>query len=312
LFFIVALLAFVVPASAEAAVHLGIRGDAYRFRSLTGQHSDIRLKFSGWNGALDRPTAMDKWFESSPIPMITLDTRNSDGKEAITPRGIASGRGDRFLIQLSAAANRFGREAYIRPLAEMNGHWNAYCAYNSNGTYRGESHSTANFRKAFKRLYLIMHGGTRDAINAKLASFGMPALRSSADLPENPSVKVLWNPQGFGSPNIRKNTANSYYPGDNYVDVVGNDIYDINFRAQWDANRALFNSHPGIPYAIGEWGLWGIDDPAFVRRMAQFVSSHPRVEAIVYYKSERGSIFDLASKPKSLAAYKRYIVPLGG
>jgi hypothetical protein len=55
---------------------------------------------------------MDNWFESSPIPMITLDTRNRDGKEAITPRGIANGRGDRYLIQLSAAANRFGREAY--------------------------------------------------------------------------------------------------------------------------------------------------------------------------------------------------------
>jgi hypothetical protein len=45
--------------------------------------------------------------------------------------------------------------------------------------------------------------------------------------------------------------------------------------------------------------------------MAQFVSSHARVEAIVYYKSARGTIWDLGSKPKSLAAYKRYIVPLG-
>ena len=37
----------------------------------------------------------------------------------------------------------------------------------------------------------------------------------------------------------------------------------------------------------------------------------PRVKAIVGFKSQRGSIFDLASKPKSLAAYKKYIVPLG-
>jgi hypothetical protein len=46
--------------------------------------------------------------------------------------------------------------------------------------------------------------------------------------------------------------------------------------------------------------------------MAHFASTHPRVKALVWYKSERGSLFDLGSKPKSLAAYKRYIVPLGG
>jgi hypothetical protein len=193
----------------------------------------------------------------------------------------------------------------------MNGHWNYYCAYNSNGSYRGSSHSTRNFRRAFRRIYLIMKGGTRTDINARLANIGMPPLRISGDIPENPLVRVVWNPQGFGSPDLAKNSANSYYPGDRYVDVVANDLYDIRFKAEWDANLALFRSHPSKRYAIGEWGLWGIDDPAFVRRMASFVRNHPRVEAIVYYTSERGAIWDLGSKPKSLAAYKRYIVPLG-
>jgi hypothetical protein len=45
--------------------------------------------------------------------------------------------------------------------------------------------------------------------------------------------------------------------------------------------------------------------------MASFVSSHSRVETIVYYRSQTGSTFDLSSKPKSRAAYKRYILPLG-
>jgi hypothetical protein len=33
---------------------------------------------------------------------------------------------------------------------------------------------------------------------------------------------------------------------------------------------------------------------------------------ISYFNAKPASVFDLASKPKSLAAYKRYIVPLGG
>jgi hypothetical protein len=36
-----------------------------------------------------------------------------------------------------------------------------------------------------------------------------------------------------------------------------------------------------------------------------------RTKLISYFKAKPGSIFDLASKPKSLAAYKRYILPLG-
>jgi hypothetical protein len=310
--FLAVLVVLVLPASSGAAVRLGVAGDKPRFRAQTGQDTQIQLKFTTWKTGLDKPAVMDRLFtEYGPIPMLSLTTKHTDGHEAITPLGIAKGYGDRYLTQISKAANRFGSAAYIRPLAEMNGHWNYYCAYNSNGSYRGSAHSTANFRRAFRRIYLIMKGGTRADINARLANLGMHSLRVSGDIPENPLVRVVWNPQGYGSPNLAKNSANSYYPGNAYVDVVANDLYDIRFKAEWDANLALFRSHPSKPYAIGEWGLWGIDDPAFVRHMAQFVSSHARVEAIVYYKSERGTIWDLGSKPRSLAAYKRYIVPLG-
>jgi hypothetical protein len=156
-----------------------------------------------------------------------------------------------------------------------------------------------------------MHGGLRSDLNARLRNLSMPALKTTHDLPENPFVKVFWNPQGYGSPKIAKNSANSYYPGDRYVDVFGNDLYDIGYRAAWEANLRLFKSHSSKPYVIGEWGLWGIDDPSFIRHMRRFVSAHPRVEALVWYKSQKGSVFDLGSKPKSLAAYKKYIVPLG-
>jgi hypothetical protein len=156
-----------------------------------------------------------------------------------------------------------------------------------------------------------LHGGTRDAINAKLANFGMPALRSSTDLPENPLIKVFWNPQGFGSPDLRKNARTPITPATTTSTSWATISTTSTSGHSGTRTSRSSNRIPASPYAIGEWGLWGIDDPAFVRRMANFVSTHPRVEAIVFFKSERGSIFDLATKPKSLAAYKRYIVPLG-
>jgi beta-mannanase len=124
-------------------------------------------------------------------------------------------------------------------------------------------------------------------------------------------VSVVWNPQGYGSPDIPGNSARAYYPGDRYVDMVGDDLYDIRGRAEFAAADALYKAHPSKPFSFPEWGLWGIDDPKFVQQMATFVKTHPRTRMIAYFNAKPGSIFDLASKPRSLAAYKRYIVPLG-
>jgi hypothetical protein len=192
----------------------------------------------------------------------------------------------------------------------MNGHWNPYCAFNANGTRRGDAYSVKNYRLAFRRIYLIVHGGPLAEINARLNELGLPRLRTDNDLPVNDLARVVWNPQGFGNPNIPQNSANSYYPGNRYVDVVANDLYDINYRAAWEANAALFKSHPEKPYGIGEFGLWGIDDPAFIRKMASFVRNHNRVELAVYYEADRGSIFDLGNKPRSRAAYREHMTPL--
>jgi hypothetical protein len=279
-----ALVALLVPVEASASVLLGVEGSKSRFRDQTNQATDVNLDFISWG--VHKQTYLDNTLEAAkPIPAISFGTVNKYGNEAITPAGLAKGKGDRVLIDLAQALDRFGSFAYIRPYAEMNGYWNPYSAYNSNGTYRGRAHSTKKLRMAF--------------------------LDRTNDLPEN-DVKVIWNPQGFGSPDIKANSAAAYYPGDNYVDVVANDLYDYGRGVEWEANLDLYRAHPDKPYAIGEWGLGpGIDHPDFVQKMASFVSSHSRVETIVYYRSQTGSTFDLSSKPKSRAAYKRYILPLG-
>jgi hypothetical protein len=121
---------------------------------------------------------------------------------------------------------------------------------------------------------------------------------------------VVWNPQGYGSPDIPGNSAAAYYPGDAYVDVVANDLYNIRGSAAWDANDQLYAAHRNKPYAIAEWANWGFDDPAFVARMATFVRTH-RVELAAYYNGRPGSPWDIAAQPRSRAAYHQLIVPLG-
>jgi hypothetical protein len=194
----------------------------------------------------------------------------------------------------------------------MNGHWNPYCAYTASGRAKGGSHSTAWFRKAFARVYLLSHGGPAVEVGAQLRRLGLPPVRSDLAVNPYPTLRVIWNPQAEGSPNVAGNSPQAYYPGDRYVDVVGNDIYDIGYRPQWAANQRLYRAHPSKPFAFPEWGLWGIDDPAFIRAMAKFVKTHRRVELLSWFNGQAsGGTFDIATKPRSRAAYRSLITPLG-
>ena len=301
----------VAPAAAASPI-LGIKGSMPRFQAQTGQVSTVGHVIVGWDQGAGWGSKFAELFRTlGEVPMIGLSTRGSNGKEAITPRQIAQGKGDAYLIALNNAVNAWGKRIYIRPFGEMNGYWNAYCAFTKGGAAKA-GHSTADFRRAFARVYLIVHGGPAATIDAKLKRLGMPGI--SGDLPVNPmpDTRVVWNPQGYGAPDIPANSAQAYYPGDPYVDVVGNDLYDQRGKAEWDANEALYKAHPNKPYSFPEWGLWGIDDPAFIRTMGTFVRTHRRTEMLAYFESSPGSIFDLETKPKSRAAYRAVITTLAG
>jgi hypothetical protein len=283
-------------------VLLGVLGNRERFDAQTGQHTRVGHVIAGWGQPVAR--ILDALGE---IPMLGLATGGR-----LTPQDIALGRGDAFLLELNQAVAAHGGLIYVRPLPEMNGHWNDYCAYNQNGTPRGAAYSTTVFRKAFARIYLLVHGGPLGAVDAKLHRLGLPSV-AGGDLAANPRsrVRVVWNPQGYGSPDLPGNSAAAYYPGNAYVDVVANDLYNIGGKAEWAANQQLYDAHPGKPYAIAEWANWGIDDPFFIAQMAEFARTHPRLELLAYYNGRAGSPWDLARQPQSRAAYRRLIDPLG-
>jgi hypothetical protein len=298
-------LAACLPAAASrseaaARVQLGVLGSPARFQQQTGQRSTVVHSFIGWH----QPNTIPKLLaQLAPLPMIAIKTGG-----VVSPLDIAQGRGDSFLLALNRALADFGATVYVRPMPEMNGHWNEYSAFTKTGSSKGPRYSTQAFRRAFARIALIARGGPAASVNKQLRRLGGPGV--TGDLPVT-AARMVWNPQGYGAPDIPANAPKAYYPGDAYVDVVANDLYDQGFKAAWEANDALYAAHPRKPYAIAEWGLWGIDDPAYVERMAAWVKSHSRTELLAYFSSRPGSLWDLASKPRSRAAYRRTITPLG-
>ena len=249
--------------------------------------------------------------------MIHLGTEGQNSPEAITPGGIAAGQGDGYLIALNRAIAVWNKGIYVRPLGEMNNSKNAWSGYRANGQPKDAAHSPATYRKAFARIYVILHGGSTSAVNAKLRQLGLPPVEA-ASCSATPS-------RGSGSsgarspadvPRVAGNAAELYYPGRGFVDVEGGSIYDerLTDTAPWQGLEKLYRfarSHKK-PFSVPEWGLAQVDDPAFVQHMCTFLKTHPATEVAAFYESRPGSRYDLESKPKSRAAYRECITPLAG
>ena len=81
-------------------------------------------------------------------------------REAISPQAIAQGRGDSYLFAYADAIAAYNARIYVRVLAEMNNPGTLYSPRDRQGRSRGPSHSPAQYVRAFRRVYLILHGGT--------------------------------------------------------------------------------------------------------------------------------------------------------
>ena len=228
--------------------------------------------------------------------------------------GIAHGKGDAYPLWLNNDIAHWGHPVYIRLMAEMNGHWNPYCAFNSDGSSRGKRHSTHWFRQAWRRFVLIARGGRTARINQRLAGLGMPPIQAKgpykdasvpARLPR-PKLAVMWVPQTVGSPALSSNGPDDYWPGKRYVDWVGADMYSI--YPNFDGFNRFYRSYRGKPFVIGEYGLWGEDNPGFVKRLFGWARRHSRTRLLAYYVSQDDvSPFQIWHHPSSRNVMRRIL-----
>jgi len=304
-------------ARAEAKPLLGINGNLPRFAELTGQRSQVHQAFLAWGQGESFGSPFLALFERlTPVPMIHLGTARQPPatNEAISPAAIASGAGDGYLIALNAAIAQWGRPIYVRPMAEMNNAENLYSGFTLAGRAK-PGHAPADYRKAFARIYLILHGGSQAELNRKLRVLGLPLVAHSLPVNPFPRLRILWSPLAGGSPRTAANAPEAYYPGVLFVDVEGGDIFaeSLGDTPLWAELETLYRDAiaRSRPFAVPEWGIFGFDDEAFVRHMCRFLASHAAVEEAAYYDSKAGSVLDLQPKPRSLAAYRECIVPVG-
>lgn len=273
-------------------------GDYRRFNKQVRAHTALLQDFFHWGVPLTTG-AFRRWERTDTRGVLSLSTAPGGEAEVTTPRRLASGRDDHYMLRLNESIDNFNQVVYIRPFAEMNLHLNPYSAFNADGSRR-QGHATKWFKRAWKRFALIVRGGKRAEINRKLMRLGMPRIHRArsnrAPVYENrgvpkkldhPKIALMWMPLTRGSPNVPGNAPRDYWPGRRYVDWVGTDVYaKFSNRTLWTYLRRFFRDFRRFPFAIGEYAAWDNDYQGdFTRRIHKWAREHPRVKALLYFRS---------------------------
>ena len=283
-------------------------GSIADFAAQSGKHPAVFNYFISWRAS--QPDM--HWLSFRLADATRMRSRAmlsvSTDDTGLSPRDLARGGGDGFLVALCRQLAEHGGITYLRPLSEMNNGNNPYSPYDLSGRSRGAAFSTAWFKKAWRRLALIVRGGDVAEIDAKLRALGLPPVKTGAgDLPE-PPVALMWVPLSFGNPELAKNHPKHFWPGAAYVDWVGTTWYSPYRNSK--AMNSLY-SYPkwrSKPFAFAEWGVWGADRADFVRQFFGFLKGHPRVRMAVYYQSASlKPEFRLSTHPASRAALRRAV-----
>lgn len=290
----------------------GVTSQFGEFTELVGKHPAVIETFRPWGG--DLGGSIKRWQSALARPILHISTADPvDGQQIITPRGIALGKGDDYLIYLNQLFWSRAMRAYLRPLGEPNRCLNAYAAYECDGkSLKAGYQSPYWYRQAFRRMYVVLHGGGSLAeIDGRLAGAGLPPLSSASGqlpggLPQAP-IAVIWSPLPAGSPETKQNLPGNFYPGSAYVDWVGTDFYSD--YPDWKSLTGFylrFAAHARKPFTLTEWGVDGSDDSRFVQRLFAWVRRHPRCRMLVYYQDfGSASSFRLQNYPASVAVVRR-------
>jgi hypothetical protein len=252
------------------------------FSKSTHKHPAVIESFRTWGAEF--PDSIRRWQIARARPMLHISTADpTDGHEIITPEQIAQGLGDEYLVRLNKLFYAKHMRAYVRPLGEPNRCLNVWASYDCAGNRRDSAHTPRWYRLAFRRIYVIVHGGGKArTIDRRLAEAGLPPLTVKvAGLPKAP-VAIVWSPLPSGSPTVPQNRPRFYYPGDRWVDWAGTDFYAA--YPEWKSLTGLYRRYSNKPFAIAEWGVESGDDPNFVRQLFTWVEKHPRCKMLIYYQ----------------------------
>lgn len=206
---------------------------------------------------------------------------------------ILDGQYDAFLHAYAKDIARFGHPVLFRPFNEMNGDWCNYSAF-----WAGRDCSI--YIELYRHIYNIFE---EEGANA--------------------NTLWVWNPNERSYPNFTWNAIDNYYPGDEYVDIVGLTGYNTGDYYEGETWRSFKNIYDPIyetmepryqqPLMITEFSCSDIggNKAAWINDMFKQLPHYPRIKAAVWWNSAdydtNGTIarsYFIDNNEENLAAFK--------
>jgi hypothetical protein len=195
---------------------------------------------------------------------LTLQTSWTPAGKGNMIYDVLNGEYDEFLKNYAQTVKGFGHPVLFRLGNEMNGDWCPYSSYNT-------SRDPELFREFYRYVYQIFADAGAD------------------------NVIWIWNPNGKSFPDFEWNDEVMYYPGDDYVDVVGLTAYNTGtyypgenwtaFAALYDPIYARSTALYRQPMMITEFASSSVggDKNQWIRDMFARISSYPDIKVAVWW-----------------------------
>jgi|LSQX01.1.fsa_nt_gb hypothetical protein len=247
---------------------------------------------------LDNPfplQALQKAYEDNRYVELTLQTfwlKLSDTRNEKVVYEILGGKYDLYFQNYAQQLKSFGHPVLFRLNNEMNGDW---CKYSSYYTSKDPEIFTAMWR----HVYNIF------------AAEGVD------------NVIWVWNPHDVSFPNYKLNHALTYYPGDQYVDLIGLTGYNTGnyyagetwreFEQIYDPLYQSYSEYFSHPFIITEFGSNSVggDKSAWVKNMFAHIYKYPQIKAAIWWNGidwdqdmQPARIYRMDESPSVLKAFR--------
>jgi len=237
----------------------------------------VLLHYQHLNSEAPLPVLQQAYREGRVVE-LTLQTSShslSAAENQRLPYEILAGTYDAFLQDYARQIKEFGHPVLFRLNNEMNGDWCTYSAYH-----------TSKDPDLFIALWRYVH---------EIFS------QAGAD-----NVIWVWNPNDVSFPDFKWNHAFLYYPGDEYVDVVGLTGYNTGtyyqgekwreFAHIYDPLYRLYSSVFENPFMITEFGSNSVggDKAGWIDNMFAAMEKYPRIKVAVWWS---GTDWDAQMNP---------------
>lgn len=211
-----------------------------------------------------KDTLEGSWANGNVLELTLQTYETTDGGNMVYD--ILSGEYDGILEFYARTIKNFGHPVLFRLMNEMNGDWCPYSAYHT-------ARDTLIYKEAYRYVYSFFE-------------------KAGAD-----NVIWIWNPNESSFPEFDWNSALMYYPGDEYVDIVGMTAYNtgnfyVSYGEKWQSFSALYDdlyaeycARFSQPLMITEFSCAkkGGDKTAWVEDMFDHIESYDRIKLAVWW-----------------------------